>query len=59
MECRMVEKAYQKCINPDCGAEFSCNESFFKCPKCGDLLDACYNWDKIKVPAKLSDFGKR
>ena len=55
----MAEKAYQKCINPDCGAEFSCNESFFKCPKCGDLLDACYNWDKIKVPGKLSDFGKR
>ncbi|MGB8225342.1 MAG: threonine synthase [Sedimentisphaerales bacterium] len=55
----MAEKAYQKCINPDCGAEFSCNESFFKCPKCGDLLDACYNWNEIKVPAKLSDFGKR
>ncbi len=53
------QKAYQKCINPDCGAEFGCNESFFKCPKCGDLLDACYNWDKIKTPKKLSDFAKR
>ena len=58
-EHKMAETAYQKCINPDCGAEYGCNESFFKCPKCGDLLDAEYHWDKKKVPAKLSDFGKR
>jgi threonine synthase len=31
----------------------------FKCPNCGDLLDIRYNWDKINVPAKMSDFGKR
>jgi threonine synthase len=50
---------FQKCINPDCGAEFDVAEAMFKCPRCGDLLDAQYNWDKIKVPKKLSDFGKR
>jgi len=55
----MADAAFQKCINPDCGAEFGCNESYFKCPKCGDLLDALYNWDKVNVPAKLADFGKR
>lgn len=55
----MAEKAYQKCINPDCAAQFGCDESFFKCPKCGDLLDVQYNWDKIEVPKKLSDFAKR
>jgi threonine synthase len=53
------KKAFQKCINPDCAAEFDCGESFFKCPKCGDLLDIKYNWDKINVPRKLSDFAKR
>ena len=42
--------AYQKCINPDCAAEFDCGEAMFKCPKCGELLDALYNWDKIDVP---------
>jgi len=52
-------KAYQKCINPDCGAEFSCAEAFFKCPKCGDLLDIQYNWDQIDTPKKLADFSKR
>jgi len=31
----------------------------FKCPKCGELLDIRYDWDKIEVPGKLSDFGKR
>ena len=51
--------AYQKCINPACGAEFDCTESMFKCPQCGDLLDIQYNWDKAKVPDKLSGFGRR
>jgi threonine synthase len=51
--------AFQKCINPECGAEYDVKEVIFKCPKCGDLLDARYNWDKMKLPKKLSDFGKR
>ena len=55
----ITDAAYQKCINPDCAVEFDCSEVLFKCPKCGELLDAKYNWDKIEVPEKLSDFGKR
>jgi threonine synthase len=55
----MTDSAYQKCINPDCAAEFDCAASLFKCPKCGELLDTQYNWDKIAVPNKLSDFAKR
>jgi threonine synthase len=51
--------AFQKCINPECGAEYDVKEVIFKCPKCGDLLDAQYNWDKAKVPKKLADFGQR
>ena len=51
--------AFQKCINPDCGKEFSCSETIFKCPACGQLLDIWYNWDRIALPEKLSDFGKR
>ena len=52
-------QAYQKCINIACGAEYDCSEVYFKCPACGDLLDVKYNWDKIQLPKKLSDFGKR
>ena len=51
--------AYQKCINPDCGGRFDCGQAIFKCPACGELLDIRYNWDKIKVPKKLSDFARR
>ena len=57
----VTDAAYQKCINPGCAAEFDCGSAIggFKCPKCGDLLDVWYNWDKIAVPDKLSDFAKR
>ncbi len=55
----ITDVAYQKCINPACAAEFDCGQAMFKCPQCGELLDIRYNWDKIKVPDKLSGFGKR
>ena len=51
--------AFQKCINPECAATFDCGRAMFKCPDCGELLDACYDWDKIEVPSRLSDFAKR
>ena len=56
-----TDAAFQKCINPDCGAKFDCGSAIggFKCPKCGELLDTQYNWDKIEVPRKLSNFAKR
>jgi threonine synthase len=56
---KQTDAAFQKCINPDCGAEFDCGQAMFKCPQCGELLDAQYNWDKIETPDKFSDFAKR
>ena len=56
---KQADTAFQKCINPDCGAQFDCGQAMFKCPKCGELLDAQYNWERIEAPDKLSDFGKR
>ncbi len=56
---KQSDTAFQKCINPDCRAEFDCGQAIFKCPRCGELLDTQYNWDKIEVPAKLSCFAKR
>jgi threonine synthase len=55
----MTDTAYQKCISPACGAEFDCGQALFKCPACGELLDIRYNWDKIEVPGKLSEFARR
>ncbi len=55
-----IEKpAIQKCINPDCAAEYSCGQGMFKCPQCSDLLDVIYDWDKAPLPDKMADFGKR
>ncbi len=51
--------AYQQCINPSCAATFGCDETFFACPTCGDLLDICYEWDKVALPATLAEFGRR
>ena len=55
----MTETAFQKCINPDCGAQFDCGQAIFKCPACGELLDIRYDWDRIEVPGKLSEFARR
>jgi len=57
----MTPQAYQKCINPDCGAEFECESvtKSFKCPDCGELLDVRYNWGKIRLPSSLGDFARR
>lgn len=55
----MTDVAFQRCINPACGAQFDCGQALFKCPQCGDLLDAQYDWDRVPVPAALGEFGKR
>ena len=48
--------AYQKCINVDCGSTYGINEVLTSCNQCGDLLDIVYNWDRIQVPDRMSDF---
>lgn len=56
---RNTDAVFQKCINPECAAEFDRGQAIFKCPQCGELLDTLYDWDRIEVPRKLSDFGRR
>ena len=53
------ETAWQQCVNPDCGARFDCDQTIFKCPSCGDLLDIAYDWDRIPLPKRLCDFAGR
>ena len=48
--------AFQKCLNIDCNATFGIDEVRTSCGKCGELLDIAYDWDKLPVPTKLSDF---
>ena len=53
------DKAYQACINPDCGQTFGINEVLFGCPKCGALLDVEYEWDRLAVPRSMEYFEHR
>lgn len=46
--------AFQRCIASECGATFSVDEVFVACPRCGDLLDVAYDWDRAEVPRSLS-----
>ena len=50
------EIAFQKCISPACGATFGVSEVLTACPRCGDLLDVQYDWERAKVPKSLVDF---
>ncbi|MCA9252538.1 MAG: threonine synthase [Phycisphaerales bacterium] len=55
----MSETAYQKCIHADCGETFDIGQPLFGCPKCGNLLDVAYDWDKVSVPKSLDTFNRR
>ena len=55
----MSKPAYQLCINVHCKATYDIAQALTACPACGCLLDIEYEWDKVAVPKKLSDFGKR
>lgn len=48
--------AYQRCISPRCGASFGIDEVKVACPRCGDLLDVAYDWDRLPLPAGLPGF---
>ncbi len=48
--------AFQRCMNLDCLATYDVGETLTRCPKCGDLLDVTYEWDRVGLPKKLSDF---
>lgn len=50
--------ASQKCVLPACGAVYGVDQTLVACPKCGNLLDVKYEWDKLPVPARLADFER-
>jgi threonine synthase len=59
MERNMTDKAFQQCINPDCARTFDIPEVHSRCPHCGDLIDVRYDWSRIKLPRRLSEFERR
>ena len=54
----MCETVFQKCIDPRCGATYGVDEVLVACPKCGNLLDVQYDWDRMAPPKSLNYFEK-
>ncbi len=55
----MTERAYQLCINPECGKTFGLTEVLFSCSACGSLLDIAYDWDRLPIPQTWDFFEHR
>ncbi|MFM9118167.1 MAG: pyridoxal-phosphate dependent enzyme [Planctomycetota bacterium] len=51
--------AFQQCISPTCRATFGVEEVHVECPRCGDLLDVQYDWTRLPIPSRVSDFERR
>ncbi len=49
--------AFQKCIHPDCAAEYDLGQTLPKCPKCGNLLDIVYDWNRLPLPDDPKKLG--
>lgn len=51
-----ADVAFQKCLSARCGATFDVGEVLVACPRCGDLLDIAYDWDRARPPNSLRYF---
>lgn len=51
-------RAFQRCINPACLAEYPVGRVLVSCPACGDLLDVDYEWGPA-TPRSFSLFELR
>ena len=52
----MSDLVFQRCINPDCAATAAVDDTSFRCPRCGGLMDVAYDWDRLPPPQSLRDF---
>ncbi|MFT5422914.1 MAG: threonine synthase [Phycisphaerales bacterium] len=46
--------AKQRCINPDCAAEYPIDRVLVACETCGEMLDVVYDWDRAWPEAERS-----
>jgi threonine synthase len=55
----LTDVAFQRCISPDCGATYGVDEVRVDCPRCGELLDVAYDWDRAAPPSSWAPFQAR
>jgi threonine synthase len=51
-----TDLAFQKCIQPQCGATYGVDEVLVACKTCGGLLDVVYDWDRLRPPTSWKFF---
>src|SRR3954471_8008653 len=52
----MTDAAFQRCIHPTCATTAPLDDSSFQCRACGGLMDAAYDWDRLRPPKSLKEF---
>lgn len=55
----MSDIAYQTSIRPDSPTNYGVEEVLTACPETGELLDICYDWDRVELPSSLKHFERR
>jgi threonine synthase len=55
----LTEPAFQRCLNPDCRAQYPVADILTACTACGELLDIEYDWNRLPVLKSLRDFEAR
>ena len=56
---KVTDAAYQRCIDPDCGAAAGLDDTRFVCPTCGGLLDVQYDRNRLPPPRSLREFDDK
>jgi threonine synthase len=49
----VTDLAHQRCINPDCDATFSIDQTHVACTRCGGLLDIVYDFSRSPISFSL------
>jgi len=49
--------ALQRCISPDCASTYDIGAVHAKCPRCGNLLDVEYDWERVRLPRSARGLG--
>jgi threonine synthase len=55
----MNDAAFQKCMNPACGATYGIDQVLTSCTRCKSLLDITYDWNRLPVPKSMAFFEHR
>ena len=56
MSSPVTSPVFQRCVFPRCGATLPMEDTSFRCPSCGGLMDVAYDWERLAPPKSLAEF---